>query len=216
MFKKLFAAVGVGNARVDTRLSTTALHPGQPFEGKVFIQGGAVAQYIDAIDIKLWTRAKSNSDQGGSNDICLAAWRIDANFEVQPKEQREIPFRLQLHSEAPFTRLPTRKNQSRVWLTTGLDIDMAVDPTDHDNLDIQSTQVLTHILATMDRLGFDFKKADVEQGYLSSSAFRSQSGCYQELEFLPRRSSEFFLLNEIELSLVCEEHRTHVFVELNN
>lgn len=215
MFKKLLAAAGIGGARVDTRLHPRQLYPGQPFEAIIHVQGGEVAQFIDGIDLGLMARAKMSTDQGEClGNICLARWRIDANFEIQPGKERELPFRALLHPETPFTQLPTRNNQSRVWLTTGVDIDLAANPTDSDNLDILPTPVLQHILAAMESLGFCLSKADVEVGYLRTSTFTSRSGCYQELEFRPRARG-CASLNEVEISLVCDERETHVLIELD-
>lgn len=216
MFKKLLAAAGIGGARVDTRLHQSQLYPGQRIEATILIQGGEASQRIDGIDLSLMTRAKVSTDQGTRfNNISLAQWRIDANFEIQPGEVQEIPFRAQLHPETPFTRLPVRNNQSRVWLTTGVDIDLATDPDDNDSLEILPSPVLSHILAAMDNLGFTLSKADVEQGYLRTPTFTSSSGCYQELEFRPRRTAGLSSLNEVEISLVCDERTTYVLIELD-
>lgn len=216
MFKKLLAAAGIGGARVDTRLHQTQLHPGQLIEASVLIQGGEAAQRIDGIDLTLMTRAKVSTAQGEHfKNISLAQWRIDANFEIQPSEIQEVPFHAQLHPETPFTRLPVRNNQCQVWLATGVDIELASDPTDNDVLDILPNPVLSHILTAMDSLGFTLKKADVEQGYIRTPTFTSSSGCYQEFEFRPRRLAGYSSLNEVEISLICEEKITHVLIELD-
>lgn len=215
MFKKLLAAAGIGGARVDTRLHQHQLFPGQLIEATILIQGGEAVQSIDGIDLALMTRAKVSTEQGERfNNLCLAQWRIDARFEIRPGEVQEIPFRALLHPETPFTRLPVRNNQSHVWLATGVDIDLAADPTDSDNLEILSTPVLQHILTAMESFGFSLSKADVEQGYLRTSTFTSRSGCYQELEFRPR-TREHSSFNEVEISLVCDERDTHVLIELD-
>lgn len=216
MFKKLLASAGIGGASVDTRLRQRQLYPGQLIEANILIQGGEASQRIDGIDLTLMTRAKVSTDQGTRfNNIALAQWRIDAKFEIQPGEVREIPFRAPLHPETPFTRLPVRNNQSRVWLATGVDIDLAADPNDNDSLEILPSPVLSHILAAMDSLGFTLSKADVEQGYLRTPTFTSRSGCYQEMEFRPRRTAGLSSFNEVEISLVCNELVTHVLIELD-
>ncbi|MGL5391513.1 MAG: sporulation protein, partial [Shewanella sp.] len=124
-----------------------------------------------------------------------------------------LPFSGQLHPETPFTRLPVRNNQCKVWLQTGLDIDMAWDPTDIDTLEILLTPLAQQLLTAMDSLGYTLCKADVEQGLLTTRGFRSTSGCYQELEFKPR-SLGVNTVREVEISLVCEQSQTHVLVEL--
>lgn len=215
MFKKLLAAAGIGGARVDTRLRQSQLIPGQLIEADIFIQGGEAPQRIDGINLSLMTQVKVSNDNGEHlRNFCLAQWRIDGSFEIQAGEVQAIPFAGLLHPETPFTRLPVRNNQCRVWLTTEIDIDLAVDPDDNDILEIPPTPVLHHILSAMDNLGFSLRKADVEQGYIRTPTFNSQSGCYQELEFRPRTLNSSFL-NEVEISLVCDEHFTHVMIELD-
>ncbi|MBT1443659.1 sporulation protein [Shewanella sp. JM162201] len=215
MFKKLLAAVGIGSAKVDTRLHQSRLLPGQQFEATIVVKGGDVAQKIDGIDLALMTKVKVSTDNGEYfKNHCLAKWRVAESFEVQPGEARELPFRAQLHPETPFTALPVRNNQCHVWIQTGADIDSAIDPTDADVVEILPTPVLEHVLNAMNELGFALTKADVEQGYLNAPSFRSRSGCYQELEFHPR-SFGFSSLREVEISLVCDETETHLLIELD-
>lgn len=64
MFKKILAAVGIGSAKVDTRLHQSQLLPGQTFSATIVVQGGDVAQKIDGIDLALMTRAKVSTDNG--------------------------------------------------------------------------------------------------------------------------------------------------------
>ncbi|QYJ74612.1 sporulation protein [Shewanella sp. FJAT-52076] len=215
MFKKILAAVGIGSAKVDTRLHQSQLLPGQTFSATIVVKGGDVAQKIDGIDLALMTKAKVSTDNGDYfKNHCLARWRVAEPFEIQPGEVREIPFSGQLHPETPFTALPVRNNQCHVWLQTGADIDSAIDPSDADVIDILPTPLLGHVLNAMQELGFALTKADVEQGYLSAPGFRSRSGCYQELEFHPR-SFGFSSLREVEISLVCDASETHLLIELD-
>lgn len=214
MFKKLLAAAGIGGANVDTRLRQHQLVPGQLFEGDILIRGGNAPQQIGGIDLALMTRVKHERESGTQFVAhCLASWRIEVNALIQPGELREVPFRAHLHPETPFTRLPVRNNQCQVWLTTEVDIAMGLDPQDKDLLEIVPTPVLDSILNAMNNLGFALRKADVEAGYLRTASFKSTSGCYQELEFRPKAQRS--RLNEVEISLVCEAHMTHVLIELD-
>ncbi|BCV29737.1 sporulation protein [Shewanella algae] len=215
MFKKLLAAIGVGGASVDTRLLNASLQPGQTFEARIVLKGGEVSQSIAGLELALMTRVKvSDGDSSHFINHCLASWRISEGFELQAGEERELPFIGQLHPETPFTELPVCNNQCRVWLQTGLAIDYAIDPGDQDLLQIQPTQLLLHLLQAMEELGFVLKKADVEQGYINTSGFRSGSGCYQELEFVPAGLG-IRLLREVELTLVPAGKQTHILLELD-
>lgn len=215
MFKKLLASVGIGGATVDTQLIDNRLLPGQIFHATIVVKGGNVPQQISGLDLALMTKVKVSSDNGDYfKNHRLASWRLTESFDIQAGEIREIPFSGKLHPETPFTQLPVRNNQSQVWLQTGVDIDTALDPSDIDALVIMPTAIAEHVLKAMDALGFVLVKADVEQGFLNTRAFRSTSGCYQELEFKPRNMG-FNRLREIEVSLVCDAEQTHVLLELD-
>lgn len=214
MFKQILASVGVGGATVDTQVADHHLQPGQSFQATIVIKGGDVSQQISGLDLALMTKVKVNNDNGGYvKNYPLARWRITESFEIKAGEVREIPFTGQLHPETPFTRLPVRNNQSKVWLQTGVDIDMAWDPSDIDTLEITPTKVTQYLLTAMDSLGYVLNKADVELGVLTTKGFRSTSGCYQELEFRPRNIG-FNTVREVEISLVCDVTQTHVLIEL--
>ncbi|CCQ11644.1 conserved protein of unknown function; putative SpoOM-related protein [Pseudoalteromonas luteoviolacea B = ATCC 29581] len=215
MFKKVLASVGIGAAKVDTILETEHLHPGQKFQAKIHIQGGNVAQDITGLQLALVTKVKVEGDEGSYfiNHI-IDKWRLAEHFTIAPGEQRVIPFEARLHSETPITELPTAVNQTHVWIDTGLDIDLAVDPSDRDFLHIYPNDAVNTCLQAMEKLGFALVKADVEKGFLKASSFHSVSGCYQELEFRPRARS-MFGIQEVELSFVPEAHQTHVLVELD-
>ncbi len=215
MFKKILASVGIGAAKVDTVLETEHLQPGQKFNAVIVIKGGDVDQEISGLDLALMTRVKVESDDGEyfTNHV-IEKWRITDIGMIAAGAEKHIPFEARLHSETPITEINAGYNQSHVWLETGLDIDLALDPTDRDALHIYPNDAVSTLMEAMDRLGFSLVKADVEKGYLKASTFQSHSGCYQELEYRPN-SRSLFGLQEIELSFVPEAHKTHVLIELD-
>ncbi|MFC0116610.1 sporulation protein [Pseudoalteromonas xiamenensis] len=215
MFRKVLASVGIGAAKVDTILETEHLHPGQKFQAKIHIIGGNVAQDISGLQLALMTKVKVEGDDGSYfiNHV-IDKWRIAEQFTIAPGETKIVPFEARLHSETPITELPTGFNQTHVWLETGLDIDLAMDPSDRDYLHIYPNDAVKTCLMAMEKLGFALVKADVEKGFLNASNFHSVSGCYQELEFRPQTRS-MFGIQEVELSFVPETHQTHVLIELD-
>lgn len=215
MFKKILASVGIGAAKVDTVLETEHLHPGQKFQAQVVIQGGDVVQQVSGLELALMTRVKVEGDDGEyfTNHV-IEQWHISEQFEIAPGEQKIIPFEARLHSETPITEINAGYNHSYVWIETGLDIDLAIDPNDKDSLHIYPNEAVKACMMAMEKLGFSLVKADVEKGYLRASNFQSVSGCYQELEYKPSQRSVFGL-QEIELSFVPEAHKTHVLIELD-
>ncbi|MCF6437919.1 sporulation protein [Pseudoalteromonas luteoviolacea] len=215
MFKKLLASVGVGAAKVDTVLETEHLHPGQKFQAQIIVMGGDVEQEISGLELALMTKVKVENDDGEyfTNHV-IEKWRIPEEFTISPGEQKVIPFEARLHSETPITQINAPYNHCHVWLETGLDIDLALDPSDKDALHIYPNEAVKAVLSAMDKLGFQLVKADVEKGYLRASSFQSISGCYQEIEYRPS-SRSVFGLQEVELSFVPEAHKTHVLIELD-
>lgn len=215
MFKKILASVGIGAAKVDTVLETEHLQPGQKFNAVIVIKGGDVDQDISGLDLALMTRVKVEGEDGEyfTNHV-IEKWRITDIGMIAAGAEKHIPFEARLHSETPITEINAGYNQSHVWLETGLDIDLALDPTDRDALHIYPNDAVSTLMEAMDRLGFSLVKADVEKGYLKAPTFQSHSGCYQELEYRPN-SRSLFGLQEIELSFVPEAHKTHVLIELD-
>ncbi|TMO26380.1 sporulation protein [Pseudoalteromonas sp. S4741] len=215
MFKKILASVGIGAAKVDTILETEHLQPGQLFNAQIVITAGDVSQEITGLDLMLVTRVKVASEDGDyfTNHV-IDQWRITDIGIIEPGEVRTIPFEARLHSETPITEINAGYNQSYVWLETGLDIDLAFDPTDKDHLHIYPNEAVKTCMQAMEKLGFSLVKADVEQGHLRAPTFQSVSGCYQELEYQPN-SRSLFGIKEIELSFIPEAHKTHVLIELD-
>ncbi len=215
MLKKLFASIGVGSATVDTILTTEHFVQGGNLEGRIEVKGGNVEQEISKITLNLMTRAKVEHENGDSlvNHV-IESFIVTNPFQLQPNEEKVIPFHFRLNPETPITVLDAKRNKCKVWLETSLDIEYAVDPTDRDYMDVYPTTVISHFIEAMEKNGFAMVKADVEKGYLKGNDFASVSGCYQEMEFKPTGFG-FGRVKEIELSFISKEDRTHVLIELD-
>ncbi len=213
MFSKILASIGIGSASVDTVLTTERIMPGHPLKGEIRALGGSVEQEINRIELTLMTRIKYETEEEAiaHQNIRLQSFHIEDAFTLQPGESRVIPFAVQLGAETPITTLG---GESRVWLNTGLDIDMAIDPSDKDYLDVQPTPIIQHVIDALNNNGFRIAKTDVEKGYLSGDGFASQSGCYQEIEFTPKGFG-FGGLKEVEASFITDEQETHALIELD-
>ncbi len=219
MFKKMLAAVGIGGAKVDTVLHTEHLLPGQPFSATVHIKGGQVEQTITGLDLALKTQVKEtievdDEEREVMRSMVLATWRVAHELTLESEQTLTIPFEGVLPQETPMTVLPAKHNLSKVWLETGLDISSALDAKDKDYLHVVPNDAVNTALIAMDELGFKFVKADVEKGYLSTSVYQTQSGCYQELEFKPSGFG-LFSTEEVELSFVMAEDETLMVLEVD-
>lgn len=213
MFGKLKASLGIGAAKVDTVLESMSVFQGEVLKGVVHIQGGDVEQQIDAINLKLCTEVKVESDDSVSyQDFIIGKIQAVQPFTIQPGENKQVPFELKLDDETPITALNALKNQCHVWVETTLDIDFAIDPKDRDFVEVKPLPVATKVISAIEQAGFSLVKADVEKGYLRGTNFASKSGCYQEIEF---RNSGFINKKEIELSFILDGSVIHCLAEVD-
>tara|TARA_Y100001956_G_C4125392_1_gene189768 strand:+ start:1712 stop:2455 length:744 start_codon:yes stop_codon:yes gene_type:complete len=213
MFGKLKASLGIGAAKVDTVLESMSVFQGETLKGTVHIQGGDVEQQIDAINLKLCTEVKVESDDSVSyQDFIIGKLQAVQPFTIQPGENKQVPFELKLDDETPITALNALKNQCHVWVETTLDIDFAIDPKDRDFVEVKPLPVAFRVISAIEQAGFSMVKADVEKGHLRGSNFSSKSGCYQEIEF---RNNGFINKKEIELSFILDGHVMHCLAEVD-
>ncbi|EGA70501.1 sporulation-control protein [Vibrio sinaloensis DSM 21326] len=213
MFGKLKASLGIGAAKVDTVLESMSVFQGETLKGIVHIQGGDVEQQIDAINLKLCTEVKVESDDSVSyQDFIIGKIQAVQPFTIQPGENKQVPFEMKLDDETPITALNALKNQCHVWVETTLDIDFAIDPKDRDFVEVKPLPVAGKIISAIEQAGFAMVKADVEKGHLRGSNFSSKSGCYQEIEF---RNSGFINKKEIELSFILDGGVMHCLAEVD-
>ncbi|WP_417594036.1 sporulation protein [Oceanospirillum sp.] len=215
MFKKILASIGIGGTKVDTLLHTELLCPGENFKATIVVKGGETEQEISGLDLALVTRVKVERDDTEMVvNKTLTHWHVADRFSIGPGETREIPFQAQLPYETPITNNGARHNQSKVWLATGLNIDMALDASDKDPIEVIATSTQNKVLQAMDSCGYNLVKADVEKGVIRGQNFQSSLGCYQELEYRPNKFA-LFGLNEVEISFVSTADQTHILFELD-
>ena len=54
-FNKMLASVGIGSAKVDTKLEKSSYEAGEQIKGEVEIYGGNVEQQVNAIYLTIYT-----------------------------------------------------------------------------------------------------------------------------------------------------------------
>ncbi|WP_028116371.1 sporulation protein [Ferrimonas senticii] len=215
MFSKLMASVGIGAAKVDTIIHTERLYPGQPFDIEIVIEGGKVDQQINGLTLALMVQAEVESgDHEGLQSLVLHDWHLNESFTIGAGEIVRDSFQLQLPLETPLTLLPRCRNQTHVWLQTGLDIASGVDGSDKDFLPVAPVPAMSNVMAAIEGLGFALYSADVEKGQLRGSGFYSTLGCYQELEYRPASFGNI-AIKELELSFVLADNALHLLVEVD-
>lgn len=195
-FKKMMAAVGVGSARVDTRLERSAVRVGEELRGTVVVTGGQVEQRIERLNLGLTTRYKGDDTY---HTHTLFSHPVVSGFPIQPGEVREFPFSLPVPHGTPLTLRGTE-----VWLVTDADIAGGVDPGDTDPVQILPSPEMGTVIEAAQRLGFNLKGSEVEfiRGHL-----------VQELSFLPPYGQ--YRLTELELMMLPAHGGFEVILEVD-
>ena len=194
-FQKALASIGIGSAKVDTVLHQHILSHGKLVGGEIVIKGGNVAQTIDNIYLRLHATYEKEADDRTYTDSCVIdSFLVGEKLEIGVNEQKNIPFSFPLSLYVPFTL-----GKTKVWISTGLDIKNAIDPTDQDYVEVQPNALVNKLLSAVSELGFQLKQVECKQ----SSYNRSQGIPFvQELEYVPVSGPFYGKLDEIELSFL--------------
>ncbi|MFS0823299.1 sporulation protein [Bacillus sp. 1P02SD] len=192
LINKIFSSIGIGNARVDTKLSTDRLKAGEKVTGFVEIVGGNMEQQIDEIYLSVMTTyIKEFNDRNINKQATIEKIKIVEPFEIGSNERREIPFSLVLPLDTPLTL-----GKTKVWIHTGLDIKNAVDPSDKDYISVSPSPLVAGVLNAIYDLGFSLRKVDCEA---APYRLRKRLPFVQEFEFVPTSGAYRGKLDEVEL-----------------
>lgn len=208
-FKKALASFGVGAAKVDTILDRSNVRVGDTITGRVEIVGGDVAQTIDAISLVLYTSyTKELNDTKYEEDVVLEKLRISDAFTVEAGEKKSLPFSFELPYETPITM-----GKTRVWVHTGLDIAMAIDPTDKDYISVEPTPLATEILNAVQALGFRLREVECEA---AAPVYRNRYPFAQEFEFVPTSGQFRGKLDEFEVMFLSQSaHSAELLLQID-
>ncbi|MFC4426783.1 sporulation protein [Deinococcus navajonensis] len=194
--KKIMAAVGVGAARVDTRLDSPRVRVGDDVHGVVQVRGGQVEQQVERISVGLATRYR-HDDSFVTHTLQREA--VVPGFVIRPGESHEFPFGLRVMPGTPLS-LPG----TEVWLFTDADIAGGVDPGDQDALQVLPSAEMETVIGAAQRLGFTLKGAETEFAH---------GRLIQELSFLPPRGQTH--LTELELVMLPAPGGLDVMLEVD-
>lgn len=187
--KKVFAAVGLGAASVETELPQSQFMPGESITAVVTITGGDVAQTIE--DVYLHVVALCPYMEDGNRkrrQITVATHPLAEGGTIQPGEVRTLTKTFQLACETPLTM-----QGNTVYIKTGLDVPTALDPTDKDLIEVVPGAIVQGIFDVMKKLGFQLNSANAEEGYpLYPLPY------VQVFEFWPRHEPLRSQLDEVE------------------
>ncbi|WP_415817434.1 sporulation protein [Mesobacillus thioparans] len=192
LFNKVFASVGIGAAKVDTKLEKDRVKPGEEVRGIVEIRGGNVEQNIDDIYLSLHTTyIKEKDDRKYTATAQIDRFRLIQSFSIKENETKEIPFTFRLPLEMPLTM-----GRTKVWVSTGLDIKNAVDPSDKDYLTVIPNPLMEGVFNAISNLGFRLREAECEQ---APRHLRRNMPFVQEFEFIAVSGPFRGRLDELEL-----------------
>lgn len=213
MFGKLMSSLGLQSVKIDTVIHNPAVYAGQTVRGEVRLTGVDQAKQINGISLQLMTIAEVESgDHEFNQPLVLQQWSLAQRFELAAQQALVLPFQFELPHETPVTEVSCRRNSSRVWLHTHLDVDWGLDVKDRDFLQVHPTPAVRAFLQAMPQCGLLLNSVDVEKGQLRGRGFQSTIGCYQEFEFVP---AQFGRINEVEVSFVVQPEQTHVMLEID-
>lgn len=205
-FNRMLASIGIGSAKVDTRLENSRYQPGDEVRGAVFIQGGGIEQQIDGIYLHLLTQyVREQDDRRVTYTHAIAKYRVTGDVRVRANEELEIPFAITLPDYTPSTF-----DRVRVWIKTGLDIQNAVDPGDEDYIEVLPHPHAGVVLEAIESLGFRIRK--VENEY--APRYGRGVPYIQEFEFAPG-GNYYGRLDELEATFFPDGNGVEVLLEVD-
>ncbi|MCV5925719.1 sporulation protein, partial [Escherichia coli] len=85
----------------------------------------------------------------------LAKWNLPYAFTIHPGEERTFDVKLDVPWNTPVTI-----GDAKVWLETGLDVAMALDPTDKDILTVRPDPLMDAILSAFEAQGLRIRQVE--------------------------------------------------------
>ncbi|MFD4371160.1 sporulation protein [Streptomyces sp. NPDC058486] len=211
VFKRLLGSLGVGGPSVDTVLDPGAVTPGGTLSGQVHLKGGSADFTVEHITLELVAHVETEHDDGEFEGAMVFHRQVvGGNFRLTEGELRSVPFSFPLPWETPITELYGQGLGIALRVRTELDIAGGKDKGDLDPLAVRPLPVQEAILEALGRLGFGFKSADLERGYIRGTG--QQLPFYQEIEVAPspRYAHQ---VNEIEVTFLAGPAGMEVVLE---
>lgn len=209
VFNKVLASIGIGSAKVDTKLEKNQYKLGETVSGVIEITGGAVEQEISEIYLTLHTNYKmERDDHTYYKDATIQHYLINQSFTLSANEEKEVPFSFQLPYETPLTY-----GKSKVWIKTGMDIKNALDPKDEDYIQVVGNPLVQNTLTAIQELGFQLREVECEE---TPFHFHASSTYLQEFEFVPVRGVYRGKFKEVEfVFFVKDENALQLVIEMD-
>lgn len=209
VFRKLMAAFGAG-VEVDTVLAATSVRPGELLRGVVHFRGGGSDYKVEGITIDLTAVVEVESgDSEFHTTYSFLRQQVAGPFKLAAGAAHQQPFEIPVPWETPISAIAgTPLRGMRLGVSTELALAGAMDKSDLDPLFVSPLPAQEQVIGALDRLGFRFKKADLERGTL----YGSTMPFFQEIEYYAggdwRRH-----FNELELTFIAGPTQMDVIME---
>lgn len=204
MLKKAMAGIGIGSAKVDAVLESSRILVGDEVKGKIVIRGGNVPQELDYVNLYVMTRYEREfNDHTVVNNAVIQQQTIKLSMTINENEVKEIPFSFVLSNRAPISM-----GRTPIWINTGLEIKMGVDPSDYDSIEVLPSHNMKIVLDALDEMGFRLRKVKNEEARYYGAQF------VQNFEYVPTR--EFYgYLDELEVAFLAEQDYFELIMEID-
>lgn len=207
LFKRMFASMGVGSAKVDLMLYQDTIQAGGMVNGVVRIAGGQVTQQIDDVYAYVMTKyIRERNDAKMLENGVIAKFLLAGKFTLEARQIHEFPVSFQLPAITPATM-----ERTPVWIQTGLDINNAIDPTDQDYIKVLPHPHSSVVLQAVNRLGFRLREVSCE--YAPRYA-RGGMSFVQEFEFVPTTNYRN-QLDELEIIFYPDERGVELLLQID-
>jgi sporulation-control protein len=209
VFRKLMAAFGAG-VEVDTVLSGTSVRPGELLRGVVNFRGGNADYKVEGIFIDLTAVVEVESgDNEYKTTYSFLRQQVAGSFQLSAGAAHSQPFEIPMPWETPISAIGGHPlHGMRLGVQTELALAGALDKGDLDPLFVNPLPSQEHVIAALDRLGFQFKKADLERGTL----YGSTMPFFQEIEYYAGGNWRRYF-NELELTFIAGPTQMDVILE---
>lgn len=213
LFNKIIASVGIGSAKVDTKVRNNYVTQGEALEGIVQFIGGVTEQEIDRINLNLMTLYGHEGSDHLTSTV-VYSHKLTEPFTIRKGERMEIPFSFTIPLNTPITMIDpeTGKNVPPVWIETDVDIKNAVDLKDRDFISVDPTDVHENIIDAIKIIGFKFRQMENQKVPLGIKVNRPY---IQQYEFNPSFGKYVNKLDELEVYIVQNETETTIYFEVD-
>ncbi|GAA2398163.1 sporulation protein [Nonomuraea africana] len=209
VFRKLMAAFGAG-VEVDTVLSNATVRPGEALRGVVNFKSGGSDYKVDGITIDLTAVVEVESgDSEYKTTYSFLRQQVAGSFQLAAGASHSQPFEIPVPWETPISAIGGHPlHGMRLGVQTELALAGALDKGDLDPLYVTPLPAQEHVIAALDRMGFRFKKADLERGTL----YGSTMPFFQEIEYYAGGQWRGHF-NELELTFIAGPAQMDVILE---